>query len=308
MHLLSEFDSKRGSRSEDEEDVVDTVEEAAFMRQRDTLATTTTGQRASLVLLLVTLALACFASYHVLKLLYYRQTALHLSFAPPLIPVTQAVNSLADPFTGSESVQGELTSRLVSLGLAPSSIVCPWDTTIDPPLYSSLQMQGPYLIGLNLYNSAHIIPTLSTALLAVSTFLGPANVHISIFENGSTDKTKVALAHFARSLGVLGVEHTILSDDRATDWKSVAKIEQLAVYRNVIIEPLLMNRTEAFKSIIVLNDVFVCARDILELLREKMEQEADAVCAIDWRETRSWARRMGWNGVKLYDNWVRLFF
>lgn len=89
---------------------------------------------------------------------------------------------------------------------------------IDPSLlqqrYSHLLAGGepsPYVsdpqgffFALNLFNAKAVIPHLFNTLLSISTLLGPSNVHISIFENGSWDETKDAMAHFARALTALG--------------------------------------------------------------------------------------------------------
>ncbi|CEQ41933.1 SPOSA6832_03708, partial [Sporobolomyces salmonicolor] len=256
-------------------------------------------------------------------------------FAPPMAPRPAQVEALVNAFdlsgrsfplgtdpslsvhTNSTSsvplaaVQAELDSRLLSLALAPTSLACP--SLASPPSlafnatrYSSLPSSGPYLLALNLYNSQSVLPTLARTLLAVADYLGRQNVHISIFENGSTDSTTMGLAHLAAALSAMGVEHTIVSDPRPTDWKRVDRIDQLAVYRNVALAPVqrgLLSSARAFEDVLFINDVFVCPSDALELLWQRKEQDADAACAMDWRESKGVFGRWS-KSVKFYDNWV----
>lgn len=163
---------------------------------------------------------------------------------------------------------------------------------------------GRTLLALNLYNSEAVIPSLAHALLRVAAFLGPDNVHVSIFENGSTDRTVAALAHLARALSALGADHDVLSDARHTDWNKVDRIDQLAVYRNVALAPLTTTTTNgtAFTDVVFVNDVFTCPGDVLELLFQRRVQSADAACGMDWRANKGpghWWR----DSVVYYDSW-----
>ncbi|BGP13434.1 hypothetical protein JCM10213_008594 [Rhodosporidiobolus nylandii] len=247
-------------------------------------------------------------------------------FAPPMVPLPQAVEGRVQPFEvgllgngtdgGREEaqervkvVQAEMDARLLALGLPRSTALPCADIPSSASLaarYSPLRglspsrsaRTGPTFLALNLYNSASVLPSLSRTLLSLAAFLGPQTVHVSIFENGSTDETPLALAHLAAALTALGTPHTIVSDECRTDWKRVDRIAQLAVYRNVAMEPL----PQDAEDVLWINDVFVCPADVLELLRERREQSADAACAMDWRETR----RLGLMrpGIKFYDSWV----
>ncbi|BGP08705.1 hypothetical protein JCM10049v2_004554 [Rhodotorula toruloides] len=212
-----------------------------------------------------------------------------------------------------QAIEDELQARFEALGLpGMTTLPCAGISANDTSLssrYSALRRTGPSeprqgktLIALNLYNSEDVIPTLSHALLTVTSFLDPSTVHVSIFENGSTDKTTLALAHLAAALTALGVSHTILSDPRKTNWKAVDRIAQLAVYRNVVLAPLERDG-DSFSDIVFINDVFVCPSDILELVFQRKEQEADAACATDWIANKGWASRLN-PDVRFYDSWV----
>ncbi|GAA5851658.1 hypothetical protein JCM8547_001164 [Rhodosporidiobolus lusitaniae] len=261
-------------------------------------------------------------------------------FAPAMVPEPVDVEGRVEPFRrwgddveekstgGAESpaglrrraaaVQAELDERLLAIDLPHSTALSCADIVSDSSLfsrYSPLQnvgsssshaRSGPTLFVVNLYNSAHILPSLSRTFLSLASFLGPSTIHISIFENGSTDNTTLALSHLAAALTALGTPHIITSDPRKTDWKMVERITQLSLYRNVVLEPLeevWYNDSTPMQDVVFLNDVFVCPRDVLELVFQRKVQKADAACAMDWRDTEGLAR--WWSkGVSFYDNWV----
>lgn len=85
----------------------------------------------------------------------------------------------------------------------------PLDEGDEPSPYIR-EPQGFYF-ALNLFNSKEVIPHLFQTLLTVAALLGPSNIHISIFENGSWDETTAAMAHFARALTALGFSPSPLS-------------------------------------------------------------------------------------------------
>ncbi|GAA5876074.1 hypothetical protein JCM3774_004497 [Rhodotorula dairenensis] len=294
----------------------------------------------TLICFAVSCILAAAVLGWVAHFLYMRHEAFATAvFAKPLIPDPKPVEARVAPFAGRSSsgnaslggggtdrmfwsmqdVEAELQTRFDQLDV-PSrpdmrSLPCAalnGELASSPlvqryaPLRSvgpSQARQGRTLLALNLYNSQDLLPSLSRTLLAVADYLGPSTVYISIFENGSTDQTTTMLAHLAAALTALGAEHTIVSDPRKTDWKAVDRIDQLAVYRNVAIEPMTENPDGGWDDVVFINDVYVCPADILELVYQRKAQDADAACGMDWRRTKGWGARWR-DGVKFYDNWV----
>ncbi|KAL8292290.1 hypothetical protein RQP46_001756 [Phenoliferia psychrophenolica] len=260
---------------------------------------------ATLLLLLYSL-LCAFALFWVAKFLVLRHTAYsHSVFAAPMIPTPRDVEGGVSPVrhlapnnSTLAALQHELDARLASIGLPPSTLPCtPWSAA-DERNYASLRTGGPTLLALNLWNNEVVLPTLARTLLTLADFLGRENVAISIFENGSTDNTTVAMAHLAAVLTAGGVEHSLVSDPRHTDWKRVDRIAQLSVYRNIALAPLnTTSRATPFENVVFVNDVFACPRDPLELLFQKRHQQADAACAMDWRATHSWLGFLGFRSV-----------
>ncbi|KAF8321691.1 hypothetical protein DL93DRAFT_2163286 [Clavulina sp. PMI_390] len=170
--------------------------------------------------------------------------------------------------------------------------------------------RGRTMIALNLYNSKSVLPSIGRSLLGLIQFLGPKNVLVSIFENGSDDGTREGLAHLAAVLTVAGVEHNILSDETRTEWDNVDRISQLAVYRNVVLEPfhVARNKTNSnakpFENLLFINDVFFCPADALELLHVRAAQSAHGACGLDWRWRMDPMPSLFGTGPKFYDNWV----
>ncbi|GAA6055314.1 hypothetical protein JCM3770_004835 [Rhodotorula araucariae] len=278
------------------------------------------------------LAASCLLAAAVLgwtaHFLYTRHVALAVAvFAPPLQPRPVAVEARAPPFSQpappldapdhlarAAAVEDELAARFAALGLPDTrGLHCP-DVAASPALstrYAALRASadsasdggGATLLALNLYNSEHVVPALAHALLGAAAILGPASVHISVFENGSTDRTVPALAHLARALSALGASHDVVSDARRTNWRAVDRIDQLAVYRNEALAPLARANATHFDDIVFINDVFACPGDVLELLFQRKAQGADAACAMDWRANKgigNWWR----DSILYYDSWV----
>ncbi|BGP55944.1 hypothetical protein JCM8202_004289 [Rhodotorula sphaerocarpa] len=287
---------------------------------------------------LICFAISCILAAGVIgwvaHFLYMRQQAFSTAvFARPLIPEPVSVEPNVQPFAETTSIWVNATEGQWPRDDVESELARRFEQTLETshPMgelacpdvrggqgasarlaerYAPLREVGPSaarqgrtLLALNLYNSQDLLPALSQTLLSVAEYLGPSSVYVSIFENGSTDQTTVMLAHLAAALTAFGVEHTIVSDPRKTDWKAVDRIDQLAVYRNVAIEPMRANPDAGWGDVVFINDVYVCPGDVLELLFQRKAQQADAACGMDWRATKGWGHRWR-DGVKFYDNWV----
>jgi len=134
----------------------------------------------------------------------------------------------------------------------------------------------------------------------------------------------LGLGHLAAVLTAAGVPHSILSDTHQTHWDGVDRIAQLAIYRNIVLEPLYAtwqgppNSTSTtnlnnsnhndsgkpFENVLFINDVFFCPTDALELLHVRAVQQAHATCGLDWRWRHNSFSALFGSGPKFYDNWV----
>ena len=247
-------------------------------------------------------------------------------YTPHPEPVEHLVAKVAETQDGQApsitTLHNELATRLNSLGIPAlhNHIHCTsLDSTASITRYAHLASpsRGRTIIGLNLFNSGEVLPSIGRSLLNLINFLGPENVLVSIFENGSSDNTTLGLAHLAAVLSAAGVPHSILSDNHVTHWEGVDRIAQLSIYRNIVLEPLYAmwqghpgfgakNSTNnstlderPFENVLFINDVFFCPTDALELMHVRAVQQAHATCGLDWRWRHSSSTSLFGSGPKV---------
>lgn len=157
-----------------------------------------------------------------------------------------------------------------------------------------------YLIGMNLQNAQDIAPDMIVQLLKLIDFIGQSRVYVAIFENGSSDHTKTYLRLLDVILAHKQVARNILLDVLVRP-AGIHRIEYLAGVRNRIVD-LMLTHVEAksladkLHQVIMLNDIFFCAQDILELMYQFDRQGADMTCGLDFDRDE--------NGIGFYDTWV----
>lgn len=143
-----------------------------------------------------------------------------------------------------------------------------------------------YFFALNLYQNLNILPSLLTAIRQAATYLGPQQCALSIGEGRSTDGTYQVLAAIKTEFEALNMTvHLSTSELSPQDGKQ-DRIEALAFLRNLALAPLMAEPTKFFPDVevIFLNDVYICARDILELTFQHRMQNATMTCGMDWSE------------------------
>jgi len=129
--------------------------------------------------------------------------------------------------------------------------------------------------------------------------IGPHNVHVSIYENGSTDRTVELIGHLAWLLDSLGATFTVhaAGDSEQSHKEEGHRIHVLAALRNKLIAPLRdpdVVANSPFRTVLFMNDIQFCITDVLEVLLQKRMQRADMACAIDYN----------WDPPRFYDQWV----
>jgi alpha-1,3-mannosyltransferase len=142
-----------------------------------------------------------------------------------------------------------------------------------------------YFFALNLHDSTAILPRLLGSVVEVIKFLGPQACAISVVEGRSTDGTYEILYALKAEVEYLGAKFYLQKNEADPLAKDVDRIATLAALRNDALKPLLeqpnlyaVDET----TIIFLNDVVICADDILELVHQRQFQQADMTCAMDW--------------------------
>mmetsp|Transcript_52749 Transcript_52749/g.132585 ORF Transcript_52749/g.132585 Transcript_52749/m.132585 type:complete len:330 (-) Transcript_52749:759-1748(-) len=135
---------------------------------------------------------------------------------------------------------------------------------------------GRYFFGLTLQNAEESLKELVLQLLDIIDFLGPGNVYLSIYENGSEDDSKDFLVNMDVLLTLFNVDHTIVTDIEGRP-HDVDAVEYLAKKRNRALEPLMDGNSGPFDRVVILDGL------VLELLHEASTQGADMACGTDFR-------------------------
>ena len=185
------------------------------------------------------------------------------------------------------AIQTQLHDRLLVLGVHDSLLSPPRSCMFRPERYRRTFSEevsatpgsgnGTAIISfaICLHNSERIIHALMRALVEAIVFVRPHNrVYVSIFENGSTDKTAVMLGEVAAALLAAGVDGLWVTSS-VLKTEHVDRIVGLAEIRNEALAPLLPYMGDGV--FVFLNDVVLCASDIIELVHQQRLQEADLI-------------------------------
>ncbi|KAJ1931833.1 hypothetical protein GGF37_007257, partial [Kickxella alabastrina] len=153
---------------------------------------------------------------------------------------------------------------------------------------------GRIFVAANLYNSERVLANMAAQLLVLADIMGSDRVFISIYENGSTDKTKDILLKFRDMLGILAIPHKIVTDSKPRK-TSNHRIEYMAELRNRALDPLYQQALR-YNRVVFLNDIFFCLPDIFELLHQSRVHSAHLTCAEDFEIQHG--------ALAFYDTWV----
>lgn len=168
------------------------------------------------------------------------------------------------------------------------------DAPQTPPSYK------PYFFALNLHESIKVLPRLLGTIVETIRILGPENCALSIVEGRSDDGTFEVLSALNQSLPE-GVDYYFLRSD--INPETSGRMGALSALRNLAIQPLLDYR-DRFSAddttVVFFNDVAACPDDILELIHQRVMQEADMTCAMDW----NYVNYSGSYRLTFYDVWI----
>jgi alpha-1,3-mannosyltransferase len=165
---------------------------------------------------------------------------------------------------------------------------------LDESRYQHLKVPGQeptirYFFALDLRQCLPLLPRLLGSVVEVISFLGPQNCALSIVEGNSDDGTGEVLDVLRPALKAIGVPYYVTTSP--INPKEGDRIAALAQLRNLALQPLIdaysnpkpgSKPTTNTTTITFLNDVAICAEDILELLHQRVTLQADMVCAMDW--------------------------
>lgn len=152
------------------------------------------------------------------------------------------------------------------------------------------------------------LPDLLNTILVLTMFLGPDKLSFSILEGPSSDCTASVLENVLQplllSLGVPASSIRLRTREQKIDFNKHNRIEVLADLRNRALEPLWNDRNGVGRDIgavVFFNDVYMKARDVLELLHQHVTaedasgEETGITSGWDWYERQP---------AHYYDVWV----
>ena len=204
-----------------------------------------------------------------------------------------------NPFSNHRA--SELVDAVVSMDKSLISLSCGGLNAtrynhLKPAFVREASITPRYFFALDLHQSAGILPRLLRSIIDVMCFLGPRSCILSITEGRSTDGTFEALSALKPVMEELGVDYSLKQSHLDPLAADADRIQALANLRNMALYPL-MDHPGTFdpKTVIIfINDVSLCAEDILELLHQRVYQSADMTCAMDWIN----------DGSLFYDVWI----
>lgn len=184
-----------------------------------------------------------------------------------------------------------------------------------------------YVFAANYFNSEETVAAALPELVGLLKLIGTDRVAMSVYENGSRDRTPQLLGALDAALNTLKIRRRIVADSHGADWKylcpeagiecetevceqvrdcdAMVRIPIMAAIRNralnpmfeppatSILPPLPASRSAVGPQTVVvfLNDIYFTADVLVQLLLTN-DMEYDGACATDF------------DGLKLYDTWV----
>jgi alpha-1,3-mannosyltransferase len=133
------------------------------------------------------------------------------------------------------------------------------------------------------------LPDLLNALVVLITFLGPNKLSFSILEGPSGDCTATALENTLGptllGLGIPPNQLHLVTRESKIDFGQHNRIEVLAELRNRALSPLWSaTKKEKVDAVVFINDVYLKASDVLEVLYQHKKSGAGISTAWDWME------------------------
>jgi len=170
-----------------------------------------------------------------------------------------------------------------------SSVMCKKEEYV--PLASRYLKDASVLVALNIRNGGQVLPHIATEILQLAKHFLPHQLFVSVLESGSTDTSGLCLHKLTEELNARNVRNRIIINSDIVRGRRDNRIMFLARIRNEVLEPLYSGNFSA-KYVVFVNDVFLCASQIIRLLLHVV-QGADMVCGLDYGKH-----------LRFYDTWV----
>ncbi|XEV02251.1 hypothetical protein FSHL1_007538 [Fusarium sambucinum] len=211
--------------------------------------------------------------------------------APSATPTKSSI-----PITNGSVLTTERLTPYIHAILDPSSkerprLECP---PLDTKRYKSLlnnkntrendddERPIDFYFALNLRNVVKLLPRLMGSIVETIKYLGPERCALSIVEGNSPDGTADVLVALHPFLEELGIRY--FYNNSAINPSKGPRIRKLAQLRNLALEPLFKEKVPASDetTVLFINDVAACPDDLLELVHQKRNLNADMTCAMDF--------------------------
>lgn len=167
---------------------------------------------------------------------------------------------------------------------------------------------GRYMFTTTIKQIQDQLPDLLHTILVLTMFLGPDKVSFSILEGPSSDCTASVLENVLHpmliSLGVPASSIRLRTREQKIDFSQHNRIEVLADLRNKAMEPLWNDQNGVGRDIgavVFFNDVYMKARDVLELLHQHVRAEEESGDETGITTGWDWYERQP---AHYYDVWV----
>lgn len=198
-----------------------------------------------------------------------------------------------------------LDTRLAKAALS-LAIACPAPREpihIDPGLtraqeqrYDHLRKgKGRFMVVTTIREIESQLPDFLNALIVLITYLGPNKLSFSILEGPSGDCTPLALETVVGptllNLGIPPHHLHLVTRESKIDFSKHNRIEVLAELRNRALSPLWSTRkgkekADEVEAVVFVNDVYLKASDVLEVLYQHEKAGAGISTAWDWMDRK----------------------
>ncbi|KAI9321862.1 cryptococcal mannosyltransferase 1-domain-containing protein [Dichotomocladium elegans] len=140
-------------------------------------------------------------------------------------------------------------------------------------------------IAANFHNNEPILEHWIQQIDALIAWAGPSRIYVSVYESGSTDRTKAMLVAWEDRLTDGKVRHRIMLDEplRAPEegGGNLRRIVRLAEYRNRALDPIRRTLPGEFDRLLFLNDIYFDISDVIRLIQTN-NGIYDAACGLDF--------------------------
>jgi len=168
--------------------------------------------------------------------------------------------------------------------------------------FQKMRKDQTYFVAMNFFNNEAILPHFMEEFFKLMEYLGKSNVFVSIYENGSEDRTKDLVEEFENRLQKEHIAHNVEISSRSKRGEWGHRIDYMARIRNEVMKPLYdfsknksifppnFSKSGGNRWILFINDIYFKLEDIVRLIHTN-HFHYDMVCAMDFYST-------------FYDIWV----